>query len=164
MVKEKENKFKTTLNKKYIFIGLLALFLVLTVFVSYKAVIRNGEEIPQPDNSEKVLVGEIDITGITNEDFDQLNKNLSLTVPEDSAYCIGVTTNNLCEGTIVESGIYEVTCYKESNILALCYASIPLENLHEQNKAEETCGENEDELCKVDENIAIPKENGQSKG
>ena len=135
---EKLNEFKTPLKnlnpktKKYIFIGLIALFLFLTVFISYKAINKQNPQILN-EETQKILVGEVDITGVTKEEMNLINNNLSLTVPDNSAYCIGNKTNNNCEGTLIESGIYPVTCEKENDTLSFCYANIPLSKLHKKD-------------------------------
>ena len=133
--KQKLNEFKTPLKnlnpktKKYIFIGLIALFLFLTVFISYKAINKQNPQILN-EETQKILVGEVDITGVTKEEMNLINNNLSLTVPDNSAYCIGNKTNNNCEGTLIESGIYPVTCEEENETISFCYANIPLSKLH----------------------------------
>jgi len=135
---QKVNEFKTPLKnlnpktKKYIFIGLIALFLFLTVFISYKAINKQNPQILN-EETQKILVGEVDITGVTKEEMNLINNNLSLTVPDNSAYCIGNKTNNNCEGTLIESGIYPVTCEKENDTLSFCYANIPLSKLHKKD-------------------------------
>ena len=135
---EKLNEFKTPLKnlnpktKKYIFIGLIALFLFLTVFISYKAINKQNPQILN-EETQKILVGEVDITGVTKEEMNLINNNLSLTVPDNSAYCIGKKINNICEGTLIESGVYKVNCEKENDTLSFCYANIPLSKLHKKD-------------------------------
>ena len=137
--KQELNEFKSPLKnlnpktKKYIFIGLIALFLFLTVFISYKAVNQPENNTILNEETHRILVGEIDTTDITKEEMNLINNNLSLTVPDDSAYCIGNKTNNNCEGTLIESGIYPVTCEKENDTLSFCYANIPLSKLHKKD-------------------------------
>ena len=135
---EKLNEFKTPLKifspktKKYIFIGLIILFLSLTILISYKAINKQNPSTLN-EETQRILVGEVDITGVTEEEMNLINNNLSLTVPDNSAYCIGKKINNICEGTLIESGVYRVDCEEENDTLSFCYANIPLSKLHKKD-------------------------------